>query len=122
MNRKKNKYEKKEFTDSVFALLEVKEIENSIIDATNLASLVNQDHDYTKELSSPYYTDGVTDTANALGERFDEERLIKSFSNLCKQSFKSQEILNKIFKTLDEFTGKNRQLEDDASIVVFQLN
>ncbi len=69
-----------------------------------------------------YYTDGVTDTANALGERFDEERLIKSFSNLCKQSFKSQEILNKIFKTLDEFTGKNRQLEDDASIVVFQLN
>ena len=37
MNRKKNKFEKKEFTDSVFALLEVKEIENSIIDATNLA-------------------------------------------------------------------------------------
>ena len=60
MNRKKNKFEKKEFTDSVFALLEVKEIENSIIDATNLASLVNQDHDYSKELSSPYYTDGVT--------------------------------------------------------------
>ena len=69
-----------------------------------------------------YYTDGVTDTANSLGERFDEERLINSFSKLCKQSLKSQEILNKIFKTLDEFTGKNRQLEDDASIVVFQLN
>ena len=69
-----------------------------------------------------YYTDGVTDTSNALGERFDEERLIKSFSKLCKQSLTSKEILNKIFKTLDEFTGKNRQLEDDASIVVFQLD
>tara|TARA_A100000164_G_scaffold44238_1_gene33581 strand:- start:21 stop:1364 length:1344 start_codon:yes stop_codon:yes gene_type:complete len=69
-----------------------------------------------------YYTDGVTDTSNAQGERFDEERLIQSFSKLCKQSLKSKEILNKIFKILDEFSGKNRQLEDDASIVVFQLD
>ncbi len=69
-----------------------------------------------------YYTDGVTDTSNALGERFDEERLIQSFSKLCKQSLKSKDILNKIFKILDEFSGKNRELEDDASIVVFQLN
>ena len=68
-----------------------------------------------------YYTDGVTEASNSLGERFDEERLIKSFSDLCQQSLKSKEILNKIFKTLDEFTGKNRQLEDDASMVVFQL-
>ncbi len=69
-----------------------------------------------------YYTDGVTDTSNAFGERFDEERLISSFSKLCKQSLNSKEILNKIFKILDEFTGKNRQLEDDASIVVFQID
>ena len=69
-----------------------------------------------------YYTDGVTDTSNALGERFDEERLIKSFSKLCNKSLKSKEILNKIFKTLDEFAGKNRQLEDDASMIVFQID
>jgi len=69
-----------------------------------------------------YYTDGVTDASNDLGDRFDEERLIKSFSKLCQKSLKSKEILNKIFKTLDDFTGKNRQLEDDASIVVFQLD
>ena len=69
-----------------------------------------------------YYTDGVTETSNALGERFDEERLIKSFSKLCKQSFKSKEILNKIFKILDEFTGTNRQLEDDASMIVFKID
>ena len=69
-----------------------------------------------------YYTDGVTEAANALGQRFDEERLIKSFSKLCQQSLKSKEILNKIFKTLDDFIGKNRHLEDDASMVVFQLD
>jgi len=68
-----------------------------------------------------YYTDGVIDTSNSLGERFDEERLIKIFTRLCKQSFTSQEILNKIFKKLDDFTGQNRHLEDDASIVIFQL-
>ena len=69
-----------------------------------------------------YYTDGVMDTSNSLGERFDEERLIRIFAKLCKQSYSSQEILNRIFKKLDEFNGQNRHLEDDASIVVFQLN
>ncbi len=68
-----------------------------------------------------YYTDGIIDTSNSLGERFDEERLIKTFIKLCKQSYTSQEILNKIFKKLDDFTGQNRHLEDDASMVIFQL-
>jgi len=68
-----------------------------------------------------YYTDGVIDTANSLGQRFDEERLIKTLTKLCKQSYTSQEILNKIFKKLDDFTGQNRHLEDDASMVIFQL-
>ncbi len=68
-----------------------------------------------------YYTDGVIDTSNSLGERFDEEKLIKTLSKLCKQSYTSQEILNKIFKKLDDFTGQNRNLEDDASMIVFQL-
>ncbi len=68
-----------------------------------------------------YYTDGVIDTSNSSGERFDEERLMKTLTKLCKQSYSSQEILNKIFKKLDDFTGQNRHLEDDASMVIFQL-
>jgi sigma-B regulation protein RsbU (phosphoserine phosphatase) len=68
-----------------------------------------------------YYTDGVIDTINSQGERFDEYRLIKILTKLCKQSYTSQEILNKIFKKLDEFTGQNRHLEDDASMVIFQI-
>ena len=61
------------------------------------------------------------DTTNSSGERFDEERLIKILTKLCKQSFTSQEILNKIFKKLDDFSGQNKNLEDDASIVIFQI-
>jgi len=68
-----------------------------------------------------YYTDGVIDTSNSVGQRFDEERLIQTLTKLCKQSYTSQEILNKIFKKLDDFTGQNRHLEDDASMVIFQL-
>jgi len=68
-----------------------------------------------------YYTDGVIDTSNSLGERFEEKRLITTFTKLCKQSYTSQEILNRIFKKLDEFTGQNRHLEDDASMVILQV-
>ena len=68
-----------------------------------------------------YYTDGVIDTSNYQGERFDEKRLIKTLTKLCKQSYTSQEILNKIFKKLDDFTGQDRHLEDDASMVIFQI-
>jgi len=68
-----------------------------------------------------YYTDGVIDTSNSLGQRFDEERLIETLTKFCKQSYSSQEILNKIFKKLDVFTGQNRHLEDDASMIIFQL-
>jgi len=68
-----------------------------------------------------YYTDGVIDTSNSLGQRFDEDRLINTFTKLCKQSYTSQEILNKIFKKLDDFTGQNRHLEEDATMVIFQV-
>ncbi|MBO6971331.1 MAG: serine/threonine-protein phosphatase [Prochlorococcus marinus CUG1431] len=68
-----------------------------------------------------YYTDGVIDTSNSLGQRFDEDRLIKILTKLCKQSYTSQEILNRIFKKLDDFTGQNRHLEDDASIVILKV-
>ena len=47
----------------------------------------------------------------------------KAFKYFKKNNFdKSKDILDKIYKILDEFTGKNRQLGDDASIVVFQLD
>ena len=59
--------------------------------------------------------------AKVWSKRFDEGRLIKTLTKLCKQSYTSQEILNKIFNKLDDFTGQNRHLEDDASMIIFQL-
>ena len=68
-----------------------------------------------------YYTDGITESSNSDGERFEEKRLINAFSRLCKKSLNSQDILNQIFKNLDDFIGKNRPLQDDSSIVVFKV-
>tara|TARA_Y100000589_G_scaffold112553_1_gene107040 strand:+ start:791 stop:2137 length:1347 start_codon:yes stop_codon:yes gene_type:complete len=68
-----------------------------------------------------YYTDGITETTNNLGKRFGEKNLQLIFSKLCKKNLNSQEILNQIFKKLDDFSGKKKQLDDDASIVIFKL-
>ena len=68
-----------------------------------------------------YYTDGITESSNSDGERFEEKRLINAFSRLCKKSLNSQDILNQIFKNLDDFMGKNKPLQDDSSIVVFKV-
>ena len=68
-----------------------------------------------------YYTDGITETSNKLGERFGENNLISTFSNLCKKNISSQDIVNQIFKTLDNYSGRNRPLDDDASVVIFKL-
>tara|TARA_Y100000589_G_C27189971_1_gene644357 strand:+ start:1162 stop:2508 length:1347 start_codon:yes stop_codon:yes gene_type:complete len=68
-----------------------------------------------------YYTDGITEASNSNGERFGEKNLINTFSKLCKKSLNSQQILDEIFKTLDKFAGKKRDLDDDASIVIFKL-
>ncbi len=69
-----------------------------------------------------YYTDGITETSNKYGERYGEKNLIENFSSLCKRNLSSQEILNQIFKTLDNYSGKNRPLDDDASVVIFKLD
>ena len=69
-----------------------------------------------------YYTDGITEAANNFGERFGEKNLKLIFSKLCKRNLNSQEILNNIFKKLDDFSGKNKRLDDDASIVIFKLD
>ena len=68
-----------------------------------------------------YYTDGITETSNKIGERYGENNLVNNFSKLCNKDLSSQEILNQIFKTLDNYSGKNRPLDDDASVVIFKL-
>ena len=68
-----------------------------------------------------YYTDGITETSNSSGERFGEKNLISTFTNLCKKTLSSQDILNEIFNKLDKYSGNKKTLDDDASIVIFKL-
>ncbi len=68
-----------------------------------------------------YYTDGVTEATGFSGERFDEERLLKAFHGACVSAAGAQGILDQLFARLDRFLGADRQLEDDASLVVLKV-
>lgn len=68
-----------------------------------------------------YYTDGVTEAPGITGDRFDEDRLIRSLESACRSGTGSQGILDQLFRRLDRFVGPDRQLEDDASMVVLKV-
>ena len=68
-----------------------------------------------------YYTDGVTEATGLGGERFDEERLVGAFQAAARAGLGAQGILDQLFARLDRFVGTDRQLEDDASMVVLKV-
>lgn len=68
-----------------------------------------------------YYTDGVTEATGFGGERFDEERLVGVFQAAASSGLGAQGILDQLFARLDRFVGTDRQLEDDASMVVLKV-
>jgi sigma-B regulation protein RsbU (phosphoserine phosphatase) len=67
------------------------------------------------------YTDGVTEASGLNGERYDEERLVRSLQAACRSGIGAQGILDQLFDRLDRFVGSGRQPEDDASMVVFKV-
>ena len=68
-----------------------------------------------------YFTDGVTEAVGFRGERFEEHRLINQFQTACHGDLGAQEILDLLFARLDRFVGADRQLDDDASLVVLKV-
>ena len=68
-----------------------------------------------------YFTDGVTEALGFRGERFEEHRLINQFQTACHGDLGAQEILDLLFARLDRFVGADRQLDDDASLVVLKV-
>ena len=68
-----------------------------------------------------YYTDGVTEASGFSGERFDDTRLVGAFQRACRSGIGAQGILDQLFARLDRFVGADRQLEDDASMVVLKV-
>jgi len=84
------------------------------------------DYDTGQTLLEPgdvllYFTDGVTEALGFRGERFEEHRLINQFQTACHGDLGAQEILNLLFARLDRFVGADRQLDDDASLVVLKV-
>ena len=67
------------------------------------------------------FTDGVTEALGFSGERFEEQRLERALAEVCRTTSGAQEILNQLFDRLDRFVGPDRQLEDDASMVVLKV-
>jgi len=68
-----------------------------------------------------YFTDGVTEALGFRGERFEEHRLINQFQTACHGDLGAQEILDLLFARLDRFVGADRQLDDDASLMVLKV-
>jgi len=68
-----------------------------------------------------YYTDGVTEASGFSGDRYDEHRLMAALQETSRAGLDAQGILNQLFERLDRFVGAERQLEDDASMVVLKL-
>ncbi len=68
-----------------------------------------------------YYTDGITDAANAKGERFDEENLINALKWACRNCRTAQEILDYLFEMLQRFVGRDRHTEDDVTLVIMRV-
>ena len=84
------------------------------------------DYDTGQTLLEPgdvllYFTDGVTEALGFRGERFEEHRLINQFQMACHGDLGAQEILDLLFARLDRFVGADRQLDDDASLVVLKV-
>lgn len=68
-----------------------------------------------------YYTDGVTEAVGFSGDRFDEPRLMRALDAACRTAAGAQGILDQLFTRLDRFVGADRQLDDDASLVVLKV-
>ena len=69
-----------------------------------------------------YYTDGVTEASGMAGERFDENRLLRTLESSCRSGSSAQTILDELFNRLDRFVGEDHHLEDDASMVVLKVD
>ena len=64
-----------------------------------------------------FYTDGAFECTNSNKEAFGEERLIKTFSNLCEQD--QTEILDNIYKEVTSFCD-GETFTDDYSILLIE--
>ncbi|MGF1589522.1 MAG: GAF domain-containing SpoIIE family protein phosphatase [Pleurocapsa sp.] len=68
-----------------------------------------------------YYTDGFTDAANEVGDRFDEDNLSLCFKWACQHLETPDEILDHVFVQVKQFSGANKNCGDDMTSIVMQI-
>jgi phosphoserine phosphatase RsbU/P len=75
-----------------------------------------------------YYTDGITEAANPMGDRFDEENLYQALKWACKNCIpklpnisRPQAILDYIFEQVQNFVGSGRSYSDDITLIVMEM-
>jgi phosphoserine phosphatase RsbU/P len=68
-----------------------------------------------------YYTDGLTDASNSSGQRFDEENLHQAFDRACGQYEQPQEIIDDIFREIQQFAGSQQEQSDDMTAAILRL-
>jgi len=74
-----------------------------------------------------YYTDGFTEAANTMGDRFDEENLRLYLQKACQKYAKNsdrncpQGILDFIYDGVQSFIGQGRSHSDDMTLIVMQI-
>jgi phosphoserine phosphatase RsbU/P len=68
-----------------------------------------------------YYTDGFTDAANDHGDRFDEDNLCRAFKWACQHLDTPEEILEYIFKQVEQFSGSIENFSDDMTSIVMRV-
>ncbi len=75
-----------------------------------------------------YYTDGFTEAANTMGDRFDEENLRLYLQKACQKcdqitdsSNCPQGILDFIYEGVQSFIGQGRSHSDDMTLIVMQI-
>ena len=68
-----------------------------------------------------YYTDGLTDAADHRGNRFDDDRLVDAVRWGCANYSSAQDILDRLFDTVEAFVGSNRANGDDMTAIVLRV-
>ncbi len=69
-----------------------------------------------------YYTDGITEAVNQMGDRFDEDNLRSCLQIACHNQLNAQQILDYLFEQVQTFTGRSRNShQDDMTLVLLRV-
>lgn len=68
-----------------------------------------------------FYTDGFTEAANQLGERFEEDNLERALQWACRNCSSSDAVLDYLFDLLHRFIGGVDRNDDDMTLVVMRV-